>query len=62
MTLIGEVFGFAGDNKNDPRFQLGLRYTPVESFDIDVIYGRNLTGERADWITVGLNVRWGPDK
>jgi hypothetical protein len=25
-----------------------------------VIYGRNLTGEQANWITVGLNVRFNP--
>jgi hypothetical protein len=60
LTLIGEVFGFAGGPNPDPRFQLGLRYTPVEAFDIDVIYGRNLTGEQANWITVGLNVRFNP--
>src|SRR5215207_2850737 len=29
LTLIGEVFGFAGGPQPDPRFQLGLRYTPV---------------------------------
>jgi hypothetical protein len=26
-----------------------------------VIYGRNLTGEGANWITVGLTMRTGPD-
>jgi hypothetical protein len=61
LTLIGEVFGFAGGPNPEPRFQLGLRYTPVESLDIDVIYGRNLTGEQANWITVGLNVRFNPN-
>jgi hypothetical protein len=60
LTLIGEVFGFAGGENPEPRFQLGLRYTPTEAFDIDVIYGRNLTGEQANWITVGLNVRFNP--
>jgi hypothetical protein len=60
LTLIGEVFGFAGGPNPEPRFQLGLRYTPIETLDIDVIYGRNLTGEQAHWITVGLNVRFNP--
>ncbi len=60
LTLIGEVFGFAGGEHPEPRFQLGLRYTPMEAFDIDLIYGRNLTGEQANWITVGLNVRFNP--
>jgi hypothetical protein len=61
LTLIGEVFGQAGPGSNDPRAQLGLRYTPMEAFDIDVIYGNNITGERAHWITVGLNVRFNPN-
>jgi hypothetical protein len=43
----------------DPRIQVGLRYTPTPSFDVDVVYGRNITGENANWITVGLNVRFG---
>ena len=63
LTLIGEVFGFAGHSveprtRTDPRVQVGLRFTPVESFDIDVIYGRNILGENANWITLGLNVRF----
>ncbi len=65
LTLIGEVFGQAGNTVpgeralSDPRAQLGLRYTPVESLDLDVIYGRNITGTDANWITVGMNVRFG---
>jgi hypothetical protein len=59
FTLIGEVFGVAGESQNHrPRAQAGIRYTPMEQFDIDVIYGRNITGEDANWITVGLNVRF----
>jgi hypothetical protein len=63
LTLIGEVFGLAGHSvepltRTDPRAQLGLRFTPVESVDIDVIYGRNIFGENANWITLGLNVRF----
>ncbi len=67
-TLIGEVFGQVGAPLEDsptvtkPRAQVGLRYTPIEAFDIDVIYGRNITGENANWITVGLNVRFPPPK
>jgi hypothetical protein len=30
--------------------------------DIDVIYGRNIVGENADWITLGLNVRFDAKK
>ena len=41
-----------------PRFQTGVRYRPNEIFSIDVIFGHNITGENANWITVGLNVRF----
>ncbi len=58
LTLITEVFAVAGSGQRNPRFQTGLRYTPIDNLDIDVIYGRNITGENADWITVGLNVRF----
>jgi hypothetical protein len=67
-TLIAEVFGQVGAALQDnptvtkPRAQVGLRYTPIEAFDVDVIYGRNITGENANWITVGLNVRFPPPK
>lgn len=59
VNLIGEVFGVAGQGENrDPRAQVGLRFTPQEHYDIDLVYGRNITGENAHWITVGLNVRF----
>jgi len=56
VTLIGEVFG---QTVGDPGAQAGLRFTPQEKFDIDVILGHNLTGEKSTWITVGLNFRFG---
>jgi hypothetical protein len=63
LTLIGEVFGLAGQkvepsSRTDPRAQVGLRYTPIERLDIDLIYGRNVFGENAHWVTVGLNLRF----
>lgn len=63
LTLIGEVFALAGQRQDvrsvtEPRAQLGLRWTPAEAFDIDLIYGRNITGENANWLTLGLNVRF----
>ena len=65
VTLIAEVFGQVGPKTDprtitDPRFQVGLRITPIEAADVDVIYGRNITGENANWITIGLNVRFQP--
>jgi hypothetical protein len=67
LTLIGEVFGVVTERPEartvvDPRFQLGLRVTPIDTMDFDVIYGRNLGGENANWITVGWNVRFPPPK
>lgn len=65
FTIIGEVFGQSGNLPEDtpgsvrnPRAQLGLRYTPRDNIDVDLIYGRNITGEDANWGTIGLNVRF----
>ena len=57
-----EAFGQAGasDDPNviRPRFQTGLRYRPNETFSVDVIYGRNISGENANWITIGTTIRF----
>jgi len=63
VTLIAEMFGLIGERTDprsiiDPRFQAGIRITPIETVDVDLIYGRNITGENANWVTVGLNVRF----
>lgn len=64
ISIIGEVFGQLGQSLvdqphlNDPRAQVAFRLKPNENLDFDVIYGRNITGENAHWITVGLNVRF----
>jgi hypothetical protein len=71
LTLIGEVYGQSGNlpgadpddpaapnTIREPRTQLGLRLTPRENFDIDLIWGRNITGENAHWLTLGLNLRF----
>lgn len=63
VTLIAEVFGVLTDRPEarpvvDPRVQAGIRITPIDTVDFDVIYGRNIAGENANWITVGLNVRF----
>jgi hypothetical protein len=64
ISIIGEVFGQLGHtiadspHLNDPRAQVAFRLKPNEDLDFDVIYGRNITGENAHWITVGLNVRF----
>jgi hypothetical protein len=57
-----EAFGQAGASDMPsvvrPRFQTGVRYRPNEIFSVDVIYGRNITGENADWITIGTTIRF----
>jgi hypothetical protein len=35
-----------------------VRYRPNEIFSVDVIYGRNITGENANWITLGTTIRF----
>jgi hypothetical protein len=55
ITLIGEIFG---QSANRPGAQAGIRITPHEKVDFDVIYGRNLAGENANWITAGVNLRF----
>jgi len=63
VTLIGEIYGLVGPRGDpatitEPRTQLGLRLTPVSTVDLDLIWGRNIAGENANWITVGLNLRF----
>ncbi len=41
-----------------PRFQTGVRYRPNEIFSVDLIYGRNISGENANWITLGTTIRF----
>src|SRR5216684_1060527 len=62
LQLTLEAFGQAGASDLpsvvQPRFQAGVRYRPNEIFSVDVIYGRNISGENANWITVGTTVRF----
>ena len=58
-SVISEVFAILGPGQSNPRFQSGLRYSPTKEIDLDAIYGRNLTGEGANWITVALTIRIG---
>jgi hypothetical protein len=57
-----EAFGQAGASDIPgvvrPRFQTGVRYRPNEVFSVDVIYGHNITGESANWITLGTTIRF----
>jgi hypothetical protein len=57
-----ETFGQAGRSDTPsvvrPRFQTGMRYRPDDIFSVDVIYGRNISGENANWITIGTTIRF----
>jgi hypothetical protein len=61
-TLTAEVFGQVGSSDissvTQPRFQLGMRFRPIDAFSVDVICGRNITGENANWITAGTTIRF----
>ena len=58
-SIISEIFALIGPAAANPRFQSGIRYSPTKDVDWDVIYGRNLTGEGANWITLALTFRIG---
>lgn len=62
LQLTLEMFGQAGavdvPSQAWPRFQAGVRYRPNEIFSVDLIYGRNITGENSNWITLGTTVRF----
>ena len=45
--------------QSNPRVQSGIRYSPTKNIDWDLIYGRNLTAEGANWITLAFTVRIG---
>jgi hypothetical protein len=57
-----EAFGQAGSadapSTVRPRFQSGVRYRPNEIFSVDVIFGHNITGEGASWLTIGSTIRF----
>jgi hypothetical protein len=59
-----EAFGLVGASDIPsvvrPRFQTGVRYRPDEIFSVDLIYGHNITGENANWITIGTTIRFPP--
>lgn len=60
--LTAEVFGQSGRSEvaslTRPRWQIGLRLRPVDAISMDLIYGRNLTGEDANWLTAAATIRF----
>ena len=66
-TVTAEVFGQLGSSQDtrsliEPRFQLGLRWRPIDRFNIDLIYGRNIAGENANWLTLATVFRFSAGK
>ena len=66
-TLTAEVFGLVGlgdpRSVSQPRYQVGLRWRPIDRFSMDLILGRNITGENANWITLATSIRFpAPEK
>jgi hypothetical protein len=64
-TLTAEVFGQTGATPEvasvaQPRFQVGLRWRPIDRWNVDVIYGRNIQGENAHWLTLATIIRFPP--
>jgi len=61
-TLTAEIFGLIGTAETapetQPRLQVGLRWRPIDRFSMDVILGRNITGENANWITLATSIRF----
>jgi hypothetical protein len=35
-----------------------VRYRPNEIFSVDVIFGHNIMGEGASWLTIGTTIRF----
>jgi hypothetical protein len=64
-TLTAEVFGQTANSAEphsttQPRFQTGLRWRPVDRWNVDLIYGRNIMGENANWLTIATVLRFPP--
>ena len=66
LAVTVEAFGQVGSSEIaaviEPRFQAGLRYRPVDQFSVDLIFGRNINGENASWITLATTIRFPPQK
>lgn len=65
--FTAEIFGQLGAAQEmrgvtEPRFQVGLRWRPIDAVSFDIIYGRNLAGENSNWITLVNTVRFSAGK
>jgi hypothetical protein len=58
-SVIAETFAIMAPQEANPRWQSGVRYSPAKDVDCDIVYGRNITGERSNWLTLALTMRLG---
>jgi hypothetical protein len=61
IEMYGQVGHAELASTVQPRFQTGVRYRPNDIFSVDLIYGRNITGEDSNWITIGTTIRFQPE-
>jgi hypothetical protein len=56
VTLIGEVFA---REEGRAAQEIGLRFGAIpERLDLDLVFGRNLDGDRTDWLTLGAILKF----
>ncbi|OPB03669.1 hypothetical protein [Pseudomonas synxantha] len=55
LTLIGERYGQEG---GEQAWQAGPRFHVGKFVDVDLVVGRSLTGDRAQWLTTGATFRF----
>ncbi|AZE78769.1 hypothetical protein [Pseudomonas synxantha] len=55
LTLIGERYG---QEDGEQAWQAGPRFHIGKLVDVDVVVGRSLIGERAQWLTTGATLRF----
>ncbi|WDU64902.1 hypothetical protein LRS56_10810 [Pseudomonas poae] len=55
LTLIGERYGQEG---GDQAWQAGPRFHLGQAVDVDLVLGRNLSGDHDQWLTTGATVRF----
>ena len=55
LTLIGERYGQEG---GEQAWQAGPRFHVGKRVDVDLVVGRSLIGERAQWLTTGATLRF----
>ncbi len=58
LEAFGQLNGQHLGSETRPRFQVGIRYRPVDNFSTDLIWGRNIAGEGSDWITLSTTFRF----